>query len=61
MTKKRINHTQVVADPLYRMVDTDPTGAVEQARSLKTTEHLRQNEVDAIKGAIFIEDRKSVV
>lgn len=55
MTKERIHHIQAVADTLYRMVDTDPTGAVKQARSLETTEHLHQSEVDAIKGAIFID------
>jgi hypothetical protein len=55
MTKERIHHIQAVADPLYRMVDTDPTGAIKQVRSLETTEHLHQSEVDAIKGAIFID------
>jgi hypothetical protein len=55
MTKERIHHIQAVVGPLYRMVDTDPIGAVKQARSLETTQHLDQSEVDAIKGAIFID------
>ncbi|MFC1905044.1 hypothetical protein ACFLXT_04730, partial [Chloroflexota bacterium] len=49
MSKERIRHIRAFADSLYRMVDTNPTGAVERARSFKATEHLRQSEVDAIK------------
>jgi len=55
MTKERIHHIRAVAGPLHRMVDTDPFGAIKQARSLETTQHLDQSEVDAIKGAIFID------
>lgn len=55
MTKEQIRHIRSVADSLYRMVDTDPTEAVGRARSLEATEYLPQSEVDAIKGAIFID------
>lgn len=55
MTKEQIRHIRSVADSLHRMVDTDPTEAVGRARSLKAAEYLPQSEVDAIKGAIFID------
>jgi len=55
MTKEQIRHIRSVADSLYRMVDTDPTEAAGRARSLEATEYLPQSEVDAIKGAIFID------
>jgi len=55
MTKERIHHIQSVIDSLYRTLDINPTEAIGQAHSLEATEYLPQSEVDAIKGAIFID------
>lgn len=55
MSKERMHDIRAVAGPLHRMVDTDPIEAIKQARSLETTQQLYLSQVDAIKGAIFID------
>jgi hypothetical protein len=55
MRKEQAHHVRATLKSLHHLVDTDPVMAIEQARSLRTTEYLPQNEVDAIKSAIFID------
>jgi len=55
MPKEQALHIRAAIESLHRIVDTNPAGAIEQARSLKANEYLPQNEVDAIKSAIFVD------
>lgn len=55
MTNERIRHVQAVAESLYNIVHADPSTAILQARALRATRYIHQNEKDAIKGAIFID------